>query len=69
MKLAVCKTYLRTCLSESVSSMYHVPYYSLAEITVLLFGEVTVLQLMVANWALTTAITVKQENKRKKAFK
>lgn len=69
MYLAECKTYLRTCLSKSVGSMYHVPYYSLTEITVLLLGEVTVLQLMVANRALSTAMTVKQENKRKKAFK
>lgn len=69
MYLAVCKTYLWTCLSKSVGSMYHIPYYSLTEITVLLLGEVTVLQLMVANWALSTAIIVKQENKRKKAFK
>lgn len=37
--------------------------------TVFLFGEVTFLQLMLANWALSTAIVVKQENKRKKAFK
>lgn len=49
--------------------MYHVCYYSLAEITVLLFSEVTVLQLTAANWALATAVTVKQENKREKAFK
>lgn len=49
--------------------MYHVPYYSLAEIAVLLFSEVTVLQLMPANWALSTAIIVKQENKREKRFK
>lgn len=48
--------------------MYHVPYYSLAEIAVLLLGEVTVLQLLLANWALSTAIIVKQGNKRVKGF-
>lgn len=69
MNLTVYKTYLWSCLSKSVSSMYHILYYSLTEMTVFLLGEVTVLQLMVADWALSTTIIVKQENRRKKAFK
>lgn len=68
MNLTVQETYLWTCLSESVSSMDDVPYYSLAEIAVLLLAEVTALKLVLANWAFSTAI-MKQENKRKKVFK
>jgi len=63
------KTYLWACLSESVGSVYHIPDYPFSEIIIFLFGEVTALQLMVANWALSAVIIVKQENKRIKAFK
>lgn len=67
MNLTACKTYLWACLSKHVSSVYHVSYYSFSEIIILLFSEVTILQLMVANWALS-AVIVKQENRRIKAF-
>lgn len=65
----MCETYLWACLYESVSSMYHIPYYPFSEVIILLFSEVTVLQLMVTNWALSTVIIVKQENKGIKAFR
>lgn len=65
MSLTVCKTYLWTCLSESVSSMYHISYYSFTEFIILLFAELTILQLMAANWALSTVSIVKQEDKDK----
>lgn len=57
--LTECKTYLWACLSESVSSMYHVLYYSFSETFIFFFSEVTVLQLMVANRALSTVIAKK----------
>lgn len=66
MSLTACKTYLWTGLSESVSSMYHISYYSFTESIILLFAELTILQLMAANWALSTVSIVKQEDKIKR---
>lgn len=55
LSLTACKTYLWTCLSESVSPMYDISYYPFPQIIVLLFGELTIFQLMVANGTLSTA--------------